>query len=46
MILLFRAVLYMLVRYASLSGPMCFRCMIFTLSCEVVVLLYCLLDLC
>ena len=30
--LLFSDVLYMLVRYASPSGPMCLRCMMFTLS--------------
>ena len=30
--LLFSDVLYMLVRYASPSGPMCLRCMMLTLS--------------
>ena len=30
--LLFSYMLYMLVRYASPSGPMCLRCMMFTLS--------------
>ena len=32
MILLLSDVLYMLVRYASPSGPMCLRCLILTLS--------------
>ena len=32
MILLFSDVLYLLVRYASPSGPMCLRCLMFTLS--------------
>ena len=35
MILLFSDVLYMLVRYASPSGPMCLRCLMLTLSCHV-----------
>ena len=30
--LLFRDTLYMLVRYASPSGPMCLRCLMLTLS--------------
>ena len=30
--LLFSDMLYMLVRYASLSGPMCLRCLMLTLS--------------
>ena len=30
--LLFSDVLYMLVRYASPSGPMCLRCLMLTLS--------------
>ena len=40
----FRPVLNILVRNASPRGPMCFRCLIFSLSgpCE---LFYCLLDL-
>ena len=29
---MFSAMLYMLVRYASSSGPMCLRCLMFTLS--------------
>ena len=38
---LLRAVLNMLVRNASLRGPMCFRCLVFSLSgtCEVLFLL-------
>ena len=32
MLLLFSDVLYMLVRYASPSGPMCLRCIMLTLS--------------
>ena len=32
MMLLFSDLLYMLVRYASLSGPMCLRCLMLTLS--------------
>ena len=32
MMLLFSALLYMLVRYASPSSPICFRSMMFTLS--------------
>ena len=32
MMLLFSDVLYMLVRYASPSGPMCLRCLMLTLS--------------
>ena len=48
MMLLFSDVLYMLVRYASPSGPMCLRCLILTLSCpvELLVLFYCRLNLC
>ena len=41
MTLLFNAMLYMLVRYVSPSGPMCFRCLMFNMSgrtCGVVVL--------
>ena len=39
--LLFRTVINMLVRNASLRGPMCFRCLIFNLSgpCELLFLL-------
>ena len=46
--LLFSDMLYMLVRYASPSGPMCLRCLMLTLSCpvELLFLLYCYLDLC
>ena len=33
--LLFSDMLYMLVRYASPSGPMCVRCLMLTLSCPV-----------
>ena len=33
--LLFSDVLYMLVRYASPSGPLCLRCLMLTLSCPV-----------
>ena len=38
---LLRAVLYILVRNASTSGPICFRCMIFNLPgpCELLFLL-------
>ena len=43
--LLFSDVLYMLVRYASPSGPMCLRCLMLTLSGPVE-LLFCRLDLC
>ena len=32
MLLLFSVVLYMLVRYASPSGPICLRCLMLTLS--------------
>ena len=32
---LFSDVLYMLVRFASPSGPMCLRCLMLTLSCPV-----------
>ena len=41
--LVFRAVFNMLVMNASLIGPMCFRCLIFSLpgSCEVLFLLCC-----
>ena len=46
---LLRAFLYILVRNASPRGPMCFRCLIFSLSgpCELLFLLCCfyLLDL-
>ena len=35
MMLLFSDVLYMLVRYASSSGPMCLRCLMLTLSSPV-----------
>ena len=31
--LLFNDMLYMLVRYASPSGPMCLRCLMLTLLC-------------
>ena len=41
--LLFSDVLYMLVRYASPSGPMC---MMLTLSGPVELLFYCRMDLC
>ena len=42
MLLLFSDVLYMLVRYASPSGPMCLRCLMLTLSVpvELLFLLY------
>ena len=45
--LVFRAVFNMLVRNASPTGPMCFRCLMFSLSgpCEFFSLFYCLLDL-
>ena len=46
--LVLRAVFNILVRNASPSGPMCFRCLLFNLSgpCELLFLLfYCLLDL-
>ena len=39
--LLFSDVLYMLVRYASPSGPMCLRCMMLTLSVPVELFLLC-----
>ena len=44
---LLRAVLNILVRNASPRGPMCFRCLIFTLSghCVIFTLFYSLLDL-
>ena len=46
----FKAVFNMLVRNASPRGPMCFRCLVFSLSvpCELLflVLFCCLLDLC
>ena len=42
--LLFSDMLYMLVRYASPSGPM--RCLMLTLSCPVEFVFYCRLDLC
>ena len=41
----FSYMLYMLVRYASPSGPLCLRCLMLTLSGPVE-LFYCLLDLC
>ena len=41
--LLLRAVLNILVRNASPRGPMCFRCLIFNLSCELLFLLCCML---
>ena len=48
--LLFSDVVYMLVRYASPSGPMCLRCLMLTLSDTVellfFVMFYCHLDLC
>ena len=37
--LLFSDVLYMLVSYASPSGAMCLRCLMFTLSCPVELLI-------
>ena len=37
-------VLYMLVRYASLSGPMCLRCLMVTLSCPVELFLLCFIS--
>ena len=43
--MLFSDVLYMLVRYASPSGPMCLRCLMLNLS-GVFALFYCRLDLC
>ena len=39
--LLFSDVLYMLVRYASPSGPMCLRCLMLTLSGHVELFLLC-----
>ena len=45
--LLFSDVLYMLVRYASPSGPMCLRCLMLTLSGPVEFFLFvCLFVLC
>ena len=38
--LLFSDMLYMLVRYASLSGPMCLRCLMLTLSGPVELLFF------
>ena len=49
MMLLFSDVLYMLVRYACPSGPMCLSCLMLTLSGPVELffaLFYCRLDLC
>ena len=50
MMLLFSDVLYMLMRYASPSGPMCLRCLMLTLSGPGVIVFlmffYCRLDLC
>ena len=51
MMLLFSDMLYMLVRYASPSGPMFLRCLMLTLSGHVELLFvfalfYCRLDLC
>ena len=43
---LFSDVLYMLVRYASPSGPMCLRCLMLTLSDPVEFFLNCRSDLC
>ena len=43
--ILFSDVLYMLVRYASPSGPTCLRCLMLTLSSPVELLFF-LLDLC
>ena len=45
--LLLRAVWNILVRNAIPRGPMCFRCLMFSLSgpCELKKLLYCILDL-
>ena len=42
--LVLRAVFNMVVRNASPRGPMCFRCLIFSLSgpCELLFLLYCI----
>ena len=37
--LLFCDVVYMLVKYASPSGPMCLRCLMLTLSCPVELLI-------
>ena len=39
--MLFSDVLYMLVRYASPSGPMCLRCLVLTLSGPVELFLLC-----
>ena len=39
--LLLSDVLYMLVRYASPSGPMCLRCLMLTLSGPVELFLFC-----
>ena len=46
MLLLFSDVLYMLVRYASPSGPVCVRCLMLTCGVVVFTLFYCRLDLC
>ena len=42
-----RAVFNMLVRNVRPTGPMCFRCLVFSLSgpCKLLFLLYCFLDL-
>ena len=42
--LLFSGMLYMLVRYASPSGPMCLRCLMLTLSRPVELLVVCSLS--
>ena len=48
MMLLFSDMLHMLVRYASLRGPMCLRYLMLTLSAmwNFLIYVYCRLDLC
>ena len=43
-VMFFSDVLYMLVRYASSSGPMCLRCLLLTLSVpvELLFILFCI----
>ena len=43
MMLLFSMMLYMLVRYASPSGPMCLRCLMLTVSAPVELFLLCVI---
>ena len=42
--MLFSDMLYMLVRYASPSGPMCLRCLMLTLSGPVELFLLCFIS--